>query len=136
MLRKWPNFRVFRILDSPMEWVRCHKKVKMYIKNIQSLTQKSLERTKFKRYQKRLNAKVKPRVYGNPITTKKKLTKEERLRLAEKRDRQRPFVLAGLCLFFITVAIITPIAITFGIKSSKSVSENNSTFLNSSSVNA
>ena len=96
---------------------------------------KSLERKRFERYQKQLNAKVKPRVYGNPKTTKKRLTKEERLILAEKRDRQRPYVLAGLCLFFITIAIITPIAITFGIKSTKSVPKNNSTFSNSSSVN-
>ena len=95
---------------------------------------KSLERKQFERYQKRLNAKAKPRVYGNSKATKKRLTKEERLMLAEKRDRQRPYVLAGLCLFFITIAIITPIAITFGIKSSKSAPENNTTFLNSSSV--
>ena len=95
-----------------------------------------LKEKKLKQYQRRLNATVKPKVYGKPnkeglviwlfqkLTVGKKrrrrrLTKEERLRLANKRDRQRPYVLAGLCLFFILVAIITPIAITFGTKSTK-----------------
>ena len=92
-----------------------------------------LDKRKLKQYQKRLNAKVKPTVYGNKHP-RKRLTKEERLKIAEKRDRRRPYVLAGFCLFWLMVVIIPPIAITFGIKSTKTVEEDNLNFKNSSSV--
>jgi len=76
---------------------------------------------------------VKPTVYGDKHP-RKRLTKVERLKMAEKRDRQRPYVLAGICLFCLMVVIIPPIAITFGIKSTKTVEEDNLNFSNSSSV--
>ena len=76
---------------------------------------------------------MKPTVYGNK-RPRKRLTKEERLKIAEKRDRRRPYVLAGFCLFWLMVVIIPPIAITFGIKSTKTVEEDNLNFSNSSSV--
>ena len=88
---------------------------------------KSLERIKFERYHKRLNAKVKPRVYGIDV------------------DKKRPRKIkicstAYMCLFFIIFFGIIAAGIALEIKkqnhkSSQSVPENNSTLSNSSSEN-
>ena len=87
---------------------------------------KSLERKKYQRYYKRLNAKVKPRVYGFDVGKKKSGTKS--------------CTCAYICLFLMIFFGLIVTGIAFEIikqnhKSSQSVPENNSTLSNSSTVN-
>ena len=67
-----------------------------------------------------MDRKIKPKIYGGP--TKKRrgnLTKSQRKEIQERKERQKPYVLAGLCCWLITIAIIVPIAIHFGFKNKK-----------------
>ena len=87
---------------------------------------KSLERKKYERYHKRLNAKVKPRVYGIDV--------------GKKTKKICSCTCAGICLFFIFFFSIIVVGIALEVKkqnhkSSQSVPENNSTLSNSSAVN-
>ena len=82
---------------------------------------KSSERKKYERYQKRINAKVKPRVYGIGVYPKTKIRK----------------TIEGLapCWYFLifwgSLATVVALMVTFGNDCShKSEPENNSTLSN------